>query len=102
EIDTEKYSDLPERISSNYLGALTMDVAGLNLSSYQQYVYSLMEDWPVISVAGCVDSNGYLYSLEDPKVTEALADYKIVQYENVFGDSTSDNGTDGDSAEKDN
>ena len=87
EIDEEKYSDLPERISANYLGALTLDVAGLNLSQYQQYVYGLSDEWPVISSSGCVDSNGYLYSLDDPKVTEALADYKIVQYENVFGDS---------------
>lgn len=87
EIDEEKYSDLPERISANYLGALTLDVAGLNLSQYQQYVYGLIDEWPVISSSGCVDSNGYLYSLDDPKVTEALADYKIVQYENVFGES---------------
>lgn len=91
DIDEEAFNDLPERISANYLGALVLDIAGLNLSQYQQYVYGLMEEWPVISASGCVDNNGFLYSLEDPKVTEALADYKIVQYQNVFEETASKN-----------
>ena len=72
------------RISANYLGPLTLDVANLEMSDYQQYVYSLMDDYPVISCVGCIDKNGVQIPLE----VADLSDYKIVQYQNVFDKET--------------
>lgn len=70
------------RISTNYLGPLTLDVAGAQMSEYQEYVYSLMEQYPVISAVGCVNSYGVYVPLE--MAAQDLHDYKIVQYQNVF------------------
>ncbi|HIV67874.1 MAG TPA: LTA synthase family protein [Candidatus Butyricicoccus stercorigallinarum] len=70
------------RISANYLGPLTLDVAGAQMSEYQEYVYSLMEQYPVISAVGCVNSYGVYVPLE--MAAQDLHDYKIVQYQNVF------------------
>ena len=68
------------RISANYLGPLTLDVANVEMSDYQEYVYSLMDKYPVISCVGCVDSSGIQVPLE----MADLSDYKIAQYRNVF------------------
>ena len=68
------------RISANYLGPLTMDVANVEMSDYQEYVYSLMDKYPVISCVGCIDSSGIQVPLE----MADLSDYKIAQYRNVF------------------
>lgn len=82
------------RISANYLGAMTMDVAGAQLSDYQEYVYSLMDEYPVVSSSGCINSNGIFVPLE--MAAQDLHDYKIVQYEYVFdkdSNSSSDSGS---------
>jgi phosphoglycerol transferase MdoB-like AlkP superfamily enzyme len=72
------------RISANYLGPLTLDTANLQMSDYQSYVYSLMDEYPVISCVGCIDSNGIQVPLE----VADLSDYQIVQYQNVFDKSS--------------
>lgn len=68
------------RISANYLGPLTLDTANVEMSDYQEYVYSLMDEYPVISCVGCIDSSGIQVPLE----MADLSDYKIAQYRNVF------------------
>lgn len=81
DINEEDYSDIG-RISANYLGPLTMNVAGAQLSDYQEYVYSLMDSYPVISSVGCMNKDGVYVPLE--MAASDLHDYKIVQYKNVF------------------
>ncbi len=76
--DIESYD--AGRISANYLGPLTLDTANLPMSEYQEYVYSLMDEYPVISCVGCVDKN----DIQVPLEVADLSDYKIVQYQNVF------------------
>lgn len=80
------------RISTNYLGPLTLDVAGAQMSEYQEYVYSLMEQYPVISAVGCVNSYGVYVPLE--MAAQDLHDYKIVQYQNVFDSEDSEDSAD--------
>lgn len=75
------------RISANYLGPLTLDTANLEMSEFQEYVYSLMDEYPVISCVGCIDKNGIQVPLE----VADLSDYKIVQYHNVFDKSAKKN-----------
>ena len=85
DIREEDYEDIG-RISANYLGPLTMKVAGAQLSEYQEYVYSLKEQYPVISSSGCINSNGAYVPLD--MAASDLHDYKIVQYRNVFDNDT--------------
>lgn len=86
DINEEEYSDIG-RISANYLGPLTLNVAGAQLSEYEEYVYSLKEDYPVISAVGCINDNGVYVPLE--MAAQDLHDYKIVQYQSVFDKDTS-------------
>ena len=59
-----------------------MKVAGAKLSDYEEYVYSLMEKYPVISASGCINSKGIYVPLD--MAASDLHDYKIVQYQYVF------------------
>lgn len=85
DIDEEDYDDIG-RISANYLGPLTMKVADAQLNEYQEYVYSLMEQYPVVSSSGCINKDGAYVPLD--MAASDLHDYKIVQYRNVFDNDT--------------
>lgn len=85
DIDEEDYDDIG-RISANYLGPLTMKVADAQLNEYQEYVYSLMGQYPVISSSGCINKDGAYVPLD--MAASDLHDYKIVQYRNVFDNDT--------------
>lgn len=85
DIDEEDYDDIG-RISANYLGPLTMKVADAQLNEYQEYVYSLMDQYPVISSSGCINKDGAYVPLD--MAASDLHDYKIVQYRNVFDNDT--------------
>lgn len=90
DISEEDYADIG-RISANYLGPLTLDVAGAQMSEYQEYVYSLMDEYPVISAVGCINENGVYVPLE--MAAQDLHDYKIVQYQSVFDKDDTDSST---------
>lgn len=80
------------RISANYLGPMTLEVAGAQMSEYEEYVYSLKEEYPVISAVGCINKDGIFVPLE--MAAQDLHDYKIVQYEYVFdSDDSTDTGS---------
>lgn len=90
DINEEDYADIG-RISANYLGSLTLDVAGAQMSEYQEYVYSLMDEYPVISAVGCINKNGVYVPLE--MAAQDLHDYKIVQYQSVFDKDNTESST---------
>lgn len=90
DINEEDYADIG-RISANYLGPLTLDVAGAQMSEYQEYVYSLMDEYPVISAVGCINKNGVYVPLE--MAAQDLHDYKIVQYQSVFDKDNTESST---------
>lgn len=73
-------------ISCNYLGPLTLETAGLEMSDYEAYVYGLRKKYPVISAVGCLDPNDIFVPLE--MAAQDLHDYKIVQYQTVFDKKT--------------
>ena len=81
------------RISANYLGPMTLQTAGAQMTEYQEYVYSLMNTYPVISASGCVNKDGIFVPLE--MAAQDLHDYKIVQYKNVFDSKTPHQGNTG-------
>ena len=84
------------RISANYLGPMTLETAGAQMSEYQEYVYSLKDKYPVISSSGCINANGVFVPLE--MAAQDLHDYKIVQYEYVFDKDGETSGSDSGSA----
>lgn len=75
-----------ENISANYLSTLTMKVAGVELPAYNQYLDRLYEEVPMINALGYADHSGnYYYHTDETELTEAIEEYKIVQYNYLFG-----------------
>lgn len=75
-----------ERISANYLSTLTMKVAGVELPVYHQYLDQLYQKVPMINALGYADHDGnYYYFSDQTPMTEAIENYKIVQYNYLFG-----------------
>ena len=83
--------DIPEqddlRISSNYLGVLAAEVAGLPLTGYQQLLSRLMDALPVASTAGYVTAEGQItQEVEElPGYVQALyREYELAAYNHLF------------------
>ena len=77
--DIEEQNNLD--ISMNYLGVLLAETAGLEISPYFQFLLNQMEDYPIITVNGYVDSIG-TYSPWDE--TSPFTDYNFLQYNYLF------------------
>lgn len=73
-----------ENMSANYLQVLLSEVAGLPLNSYQKYLESLYEKYPVINQFGVKDAEGKWYSWEEAQSFEEVKEYSEVQYKNLF------------------
>lgn len=69
-------------ISMNYLGALLLDTIGVEKSAYFNYIFELMEDYPVITINGYQDKMGNVF--EWSGTNEEFLDYRILQYEFLF------------------
>lgn len=87
------YEDLSGEIpltSMNCLSPMLLDIAGLEGTDYFRFILDFQKTVPAINPLGyCY--NGKLYDTEDihPDVEELMADYRILQYANVF-DSEAD------------
>ena len=83
--------DFPERddlrISSNYLGVLAAEVAGLPLTGYQQLLSRLMDVLPVAGTAGYVTADGQVtQEVEElPGYVQSLyREYELAAYNHLF------------------
>ena len=83
--------DIPEqddlRISSNYLGVLAAEVAGLPLTGYQQLLSRLMDVLPVAGTAGYVTADGqFTQEAEElPGYVQFLyREYELAAYNHLF------------------
>ena len=83
--------DIPEqddlRISSNYLGVLAAEVAGLPLTGYQQLLSRLMDVLPVAGTAGYVTADGQVTqeAEELPGYVQFLyREYELAAYNHLF------------------
>jgi len=78
----EKQIDM---LSSNYLSALVMKTAGVQLTEYNEYLLTLAETIPVISTVGYIDKDGVHYHWSDStQYTSMLDQYEKIQYNNIF------------------
>lgn len=78
--DIEETTDLA--MSSNYLGIKTLDIAGLPLTDYQQFLLNQYEEYPSVSVMQFTDANGTVSSITDNE--DLLQSYQILQYYHLF------------------
>ena len=64
--------------SPNYLGNLTLEAAGLPLSSFHQFLAGLQQSYPALSSIAVQDREGNAHEVKD--VQDKLSDYAILQY----------------------
>lgn len=74
------------RMSSNYFGSYIMQIAGLNMSAYNQFLLKMHEEIPIIGSGGICDANDVWYTWEEvPESYQMWINaYKIIQYNNVY------------------
>lgn len=72
-------------ISLNYLSILLLDVAGLETTSYQDYLREMQKEIPVITGHGYMDYTGTYHDFnEENNYSEKIRNYEILQYNNMF------------------
>lgn len=78
----EKQIDM---LSSNYLSAYVLDIAGVKQTEYNKYLLKLSETLPVINTVGYIDAekNYYKWS-DDSEYKKILNEYEQIQYNNIF------------------
>lgn len=80
--------DIPEgwvdQISMNYLSTLLLQVAGLDMPEYNEYLASLYTRLPVITAMGCRDAEGNFFQSDHATSCKDLVqDYRKVAYNNL-------------------
>lgn len=76
----------PEVTSLNFLGLYLLRYAGIEGTTYQDYLWQLQQDLPAITFVGYVDASGEAHShLETNDYTWEIQKYQCVQYNNLFG-----------------
>ncbi len=74
-----------DKLSANYLSSYVMQIAGVELTTYNKYLLELSKSIPVINIAGYCDNKANYYTWEDySPYTNLLNDYKKIQYNNLF------------------
>lgn len=83
--------DIPDqtidKLSANYMSSLIMHVANLKKTPYQQFLWELKDEYPVISLYGCYDKDGRFYESVDDIKSSKINEYRMLQYNNVFDDN---------------
>jgi hypothetical protein len=73
-----------DEISMNYLSTLLLQVAGLDMTEYNEYLANLYEKLPVITAMGCRDAEGDFFQADEKNPLEAeISDYRKIQYNNL-------------------
>ena len=71
--------------SSNYLGALLLEQAGIVQTDYTAYLLQMREQVPIINAYGYQTADAVWHSFEEEtQVTEWVENYKMVQYNAMF------------------
>ncbi len=81
-----EYTGEAPTVSLNYLQTVLFDVADLPLTGYQKLLKKMAEVYPVISKGKYYNVNMEGKWIEESSLPQELNDYKIVQYNNLFGE----------------
>lgn len=80
DVDWDAYGDM----SANYLPAALTECAGLQMSPFYQYLMELHEEFPVLSLKGCLDTDGMLVDIADIWEREPIYQYRMLQYNQLY------------------
>lgn len=69
--------------SPNYLRAMVLDQAGVELSGYDRFLLQLQQQYPAMNTFSCLDSDGVWHARGEEK-DQTLDDYICLIYNNVF------------------
>ena len=75
-----------EDFSSNYLGSYMLQLAGLEMPGYNQFLMNLKEQLPIIGVGAVCDKDGNWYANDalPDDYKKLMTDYNILEYNNQF------------------
>ena len=76
-----------EKLSANYLAAELLQVAGVPVNAYQNFLLNLSEEVPVIDTLGFIQSDGFYADsgkMLDASSREGLQEYAMLQYAHLF------------------
>ena len=81
----ERESNLNIDMSANYLSSYILKEAGLELTSYNQFLLDLQKELNIIGMGAVCDSNEKWYDIDElpDKYNELINNYRILQYNNV-------------------
>lgn len=82
DVDWEEYGDM----SANYLPAVLMECADLQLPPFYQYLMKLHEEFPVLTKRGCLDKTGNLVDIMGIWDTDLICQYRMLQYNQLYED----------------
>lgn len=69
--------------SPNYLRAMVLDQAGVELSGYDRFLLQLQQQYPAMNAFSCLDSDG-VWHIRGEEESQVLEDYACLVYNNVF------------------
>jgi phosphoglycerol transferase MdoB-like AlkP superfamily enzyme len=72
-----------------YLPGTILELLNVPPPVHMQFLNSIRDRWPVISVAGCVSEGGRQIPWSEAEVAPDLRAYKLLQYDIMFGDQYS-------------
>ena len=85
-------------MSLNYLGVALVQSTGMELTPYQRFLASTYQTMPCVNLDGTLDKEGTWHWFDDTwehpewELSQTLANMRIVQFGNLFGDRKEDLG----------
>lgn len=76
----EQYGD----ISANYLGAVLLECANVEIPIYYEFLLGLQTEYPVLSHLGCLDAAGQLFDINECLDAERIVNYRMLQYNHLM------------------
>ena len=73
-----------DAISTNYLSAILMELAGLQPTTYQKMLLELHEDYPVTNMIVDLDTEGNVIPLEELEKNEKYYMYEMMEYNSII------------------
>lgn len=86
-------ADDGQDLSACYLSSKVLELAGLSMTPYQEFLLNLSEKIPILHGLGCYDKEGTYQSLtemrrETSPYAEILNDYEILVYNQIYSHSS--------------
>ena len=76
----------PKRMSMCYLAPLILQTMGQPRGPFFRFLETCRQRYPVFSVSGCLDAAGRAIPLADVLAGDLARDYRMLQYDRVFGE----------------